>query len=165
MTTFKILTIITVATLALASTETSLFAGCGPNSIELPGHHCTCLPGYVPEVNGPADGTPAFGHNYSLCPNNVCTGCVADPTQTPHRPEQTERHAQDCNSNLAKSYFNERRQCNNRRDISSDVCRDLREHNPQQAAGCYAQTETVFAQCLQRLTTVYPPEILRCPMP
>lgn len=95
--------------------------------------------------------------------------CVAKASTRPQRsksPNRPDRNPQNsCNSELAQRYFNEKQQCDNRRDMSNDVCKELRESAPQQSAGCNVQTQTVYAGCLQRLTTVYPVEVRRCPPP
>jgi hypothetical protein len=84
------------------------------------------------------------------------------PSKPPSRPDRRPRNT--CSSDLAKRYFNERQQCDARRDTSNDVCRDMEPSNPQRP-GCYAQTLAVYGNCLKRLATIYPAEIRQCPSP
>jgi uncharacterized protein YecT (DUF1311 family) len=86
-----------------------------------------------------------------------------EPSNPPSRPDRRPQYS--CNSDLAKHYFDQKRQCEDRRDLSNGVCKELRDSDPRQSAVCYVDTQTVYGACLEQLTTVYPVEIRRCPSP
>jgi hypothetical protein len=89
------------------------------------------------------------------CSKPECTpGSVAAAAPAQQNPSRPKNLSQSCNSDLAKRYFNERQACDIVRDNSNKVCNDLRDSAPEQAASCRVLKETVYANCLQRLTTV-----------
>jgi hypothetical protein len=84
----------------------------------------------------------------------------SSPRSRPDRPPQG-----PCNPDLVQRYLNEKEQCENRRDMSNDVCKEQLKSAPERSAGCYLQTKTVYAICIDRLTTVYPAGIEQCSPP
>jgi hypothetical protein len=115
-------------------------------------------------------GWPANG---AVNPVEKAAKLLANASTNPEQPlphafsslKKPERVARSCNSALANQYFNEKLQCDDRRATHDKVCKDEDQTDPAHAPGCYAEEKAVYASCIHRLSTVYPPEIRQCPTP